>query len=492
MLADPVDEVAGLGVGEAPRGGSHFLHPGKEGLLLVPDCLGSGVRGRRTGAGLGGGVDGGNLVRFFRFALFVGVLGALVVRARGAREQAGVPERAAPVGVGCLAGHRPLPMPLDGRAVPLERDGECFDGREQLLLQPHHEQSGCRPRACRPVLEAFLPQTTVLVEEAGEGKLRRILGQAVDPNGLHLPLREAALDFADVLLDAPDHHCFERALSPDRHPPGKAVRIEELQQGGEAVRVAVVGRRGEEQTVLETPPEIADRTRELRLDSVPPAARRGRVVGFVQDQQAPREPLAQPLTHGVGVGRVDEQVVRYEKAAVGAPRVDSETPFLPDACEVRTVEDHEEEAEAFLHLSLPLLQHGRGRDDRDRPRLLSKQQLAGDETRFDGLAEAGVVGDEEVDARHSERLSERLHLVGVNLDARPERRLEEVRIGRGDAVPAQGVQEGAEVAWWVEAPGADGAPRFLLEDPAVDLEVPVDLQGLPLGIVVRAREADAR
>ena len=36
------------------------------------------------------------------------------------------------------------------------------------------------------------------------------------------------------------------------------------------------------------------------------------------------------------------------------------------------------------------------------------------------------------------------------------------------------------------------APRLLLEDAAVDLEVPVDLQGLPLGVVVGAREADAR
>ena len=54
------------------------------------------------------------------------------------------------------------------------------------------------------------------------------------------------------------------------------------------------------------------------------------------------------------------------------------------------------------------------------------------------------------------------------------------------------LREGAEVAGRVEALGTDGAPRFLLEDPAVDLEVPVDLQGLPLGVVVRAREADAR
>ena len=109
---------------------------------------------------------------------------------------------------------------------------------------------------------------------------------------------------------------------------------------------------------------------------------------------------------------------------------------------------------------------------------------------LDGLAEAGVVGDEEMDAGHPERLAERLHLVGVDLDAGAERRLEEVRIGGGDAVPAKGVEERTEIAGRVEAPGADGAPRLLIEDAAVDLEVPPDLQRLPLGVVVGAREAD--
>ena len=90
------------------------------------------------------------------------------------------------------------------------------------------------------------------------------------------------------------------------------------------------------------------------------------------------------------------------------------------------------------------------------------------------------------------RLAQRLHLVGVDPDAGAKRRLEEVGIGGGDAAPAQGVQEGAEVAGCIEAPRPDGAPCFLLQDAAVDLEVPVDLQGLPLGIVVGAREADAR
>ena len=176
----------------------------------------------------------------------------------------------------------------------------------------------------------------------------------------------------------------------------------------------------------------------------------------------------------------------------GAPRVDPESPLLANPSEIRAVEDYEYEAEALLHLSLPLLQHGRGRRHHDRLCLLAKQQLTSNETGLDGFAEARVVGDEEIHARQAQRLAQRFHLVGVDLDAGSKRRLEEIRIGGGDAAPAQGVQEGAEVAGRVETPGADGAPRFLLQNAAVDLEIPIDLQGLPLGVVVGAREADAR
>ena len=208
--------------------------------------------------------------------------------------------------------------------------------------------------------------------------------------------------------------------------------------------MAVVGRGGQEQAVLETPPEIADGAGELRLDAVAPAARRRGVMRLVQDQQTARLHLAEPLAHGVRVGRVDEKVVRDEKATVGAPRVDPEAPLLANPRKIRAVENHEDEAEAFLHLRLPLLQHRRGRGDHDRFRLLAKQQLARDEAGLDGLPETRVVGDEEVHSRQAERLAQRLHLIGVDLDAGAKRRLEEVRIGGGDAVPAERMQERAE------------------------------------------------
>ncbi len=89
-------------------------------------------------------------------------------------------------------------------------------------------------------------------------------------------------------------------------------------------------------------------------------------------------------------------------------------------------------------------------------------------------------------------VAEWLHLVRVELDAGAKRRLEEVRIGRGDAVPAQRVQEGAEAARRVEALGGELGPAGLLQDAAVDLAVPEDLDLLALGVVLGAGEADDR
>ena len=136
------------------------------------------------------------------------------------------------------------------------------------------------------------------------------------------------------------------------------------------------------------------------------------------------------------------------------------TPKPPVAAHLRqvgAVQDHEQETEALLHLPLPLLQHGGGGGDDHGAYFLAQQQLAGDKSSLDGLAEAGVVGDEQVHARQAQRLAQRLHLVGVDLDAGTEGRLEQVRIGGRDAIPAQRVQERAEVARRVEAPGAEVA-----------------------------------
>ena len=421
MVVDPADQRAGLGVRPSAGGRRHLLHPVKQVLFGSPQRLGIRALGRHA---LGSGIDGRDLGRLFRLVLLVRVLRAIVVGVGGHGEQGG--------GLGCeriaaggrrlaIAGREPFPLLAGCLAMARQRNGERLDRRQELLLQPDHQQSGRGSGARRDVSEPGLPDAAILVEQPRQHEFRRYVRQAVDHDRAHLPLRKPALQFTDVLLDAADHDVFQSVFAAYRHATSEAVRVEQLQQGGEAVGVAVVRGGGQKQAVLEAPAQVADGAGELGLDAVAAAARRRRVVGLVQDQQTARRQVAKPLAHGIGIGGVDEEVVRDQEPAVRAPRVDAEAPVAADLSQVGTVQDHEQETEALLHLPLPLFQHGRGGGDDHGTCFLAQQQLAGDEAGLDGLAEAGVVGDEQVHPREAKRLAQRLHLVGIDLDAGPKR-----------------------------------------------------------------------
>lgn len=163
--------------------------------------------------------------------------------------------------------------------------------------------------------------------------------------------------------------------------------------------------------------------------------------------------------------------------------------FTPNPRQVGTIEDLEPEAKALLELGLPLFENRRRRADDDRFRLLAQQQLAGNQARFDRLAEASVVGDEQTDAREPQRLAKGLHLISVNLDPGTERGLEQRRVGGRDAVPTQRVEEGCELARSIEALGGEVAPALFHEDTTVQLVVPKHVKGLALGVVVGAGQA---
>ena len=215
------------------------------------------------------------------------------------------------------------------------------------------------------------------------------------------------------------------------------------------------------------------------------------MVRLVEDQQAAGEAVAEPLPHRLGVGVAHEQVVGDEEAAVGPPGVHAVAPVEAHPGEVAAVEDLEAEAEALLHLGPPLFEDRGGRGDHDGPHLLAQQEFAGDEARLDGLPEPGVVGDEEPHTGHRHRHSERLHLVGIQLDPGPEGGLEQPGIGRRDRVPAERVHVGGEPARGVKTARPERRPRFGFQDAAVRLAVPEDFEFLALGVVVRAGQGDA-
>ena len=191
------------------------------------------------------------------------------------------------------------------------------------------------------------------------------------------PLGEPAGDGPEVFLEPADHHVFEELLGPDGHAPAESLRVEDFQQGGEAVGVAVVGRGREEQPVLEPPGQVADGPGDLRVDGVFRAARRGGVVGLVEDEQRAGAEVAQPVAQRGRIGLVDQQPVRDEEARVGRPGIDAVAPLLPDPGDVVLVEDLEDQAEAVLQLLLPLEEHRRRAGDDDVLDLLAEQAVRG-------------------------------------------------------------------------------------------------------------------
>ena len=68
--------------------------------------------------------------------------------------------------------------------------------------------------------------------------------------------------------------------------------------------------------------------------------------------------------------------------------------------------------------------------------------------------------------------------------------MEDPGIGGSDAIPAQRMDEGAEVAGIVEAVFANGLPGLSVQDFGRKLQFPYDFEGLALGVVVKAGKTD--
>ena len=94
---------------------------------------------------------------------------------------------------------------------------------------------------------------------------------------------------ADVSLEPADHDRAELLDAADRDAAGEALGVEDLQKGGEAVAMAVVGGRREEQAIFEARSDaVADDAGDLRVDGVAAVGCGGGWgdgVGLVEDQQ---------------------------------------------------------------------------------------------------------------------------------------------------------------------------------------------------------------
>ena len=313
---------------------------------------------------------------------------------------------AEPVRVACRQG---------GIEVALQSLGEGPGAGQETLL----EQQGGDVKAA-PSLGA--PGATQQQIQLGVSALL-IIGGLVRK---HLDPALTEVLVGDLRLEAPHGH-FLQGGGVDARAAGEAARVDHLQQGGEGLGVAVVGRGGQEQAVLALVRQAPKGAGALRVHGVAPPApggrgcRRGHVVGLVDDEHVEgvatgrcravglRQDLAQePLgTHARQPGHGDDdarvQPQRVGRQAVGAP-------VSGHSCGVH---DDEVQAELLAHLVAPLQRQARRAHDDDRAGPVAQEELLNDQARLNGLAQADVVGQQKVSARGRERSAQWLKLVGL-------------------------------------------------------------------------------
>ena len=88
------------------------------------------------------------------------------------------------------------------------------------------------------------------------------------------------------------------------------------------------------------------------------------------------------------------------------------------------------------------------------------------------------------------RLAQRQKLIGIEPDARPKRRLQQIPVGGGRGSPSYRAKMGGQHFRPVGEPGADIPPSVLIEHDGADFGVPEDFQPLTLSIVGDAREIE--
>lgn len=220
--------------------------------------------------------------------------------------------------------------------------------------------------------------------------------------------------------------------------------------------MAVVGRGAEEQAVLELGRQQAQHAAQIAVV----AERRGhQVVAFIDDEQIPgqvRRTFRRPAG-GQELGEnilLPQVVIGGDDAAEGTPGVRVHAKAAVQRVGLGPVHEVERQGELLPHLVAPLETERRRGQDQDALDPPPQEELAQDQTRLDGLAEADVIGDQEIDPGHLKGLQERNELEVLDLNCTVKRagdrqaveRAAAVRIeeGRGRG-PARGPKQSIKV-----------------------------------------------
>ncbi len=304
----------------------------------------------------------------------------------------------------------------------------------------------------------------------------------------------AAVGADDRGLEPPDDHFLLRRRG-GRHAAGEAGRVEDLQQRGERLGVAVVRGGRQEQAVREMAGQGAHGPGLLGVHRV--ALLRGGggdVVGLVEDEQIEEragrvfgaaQELAEQKPLGLGAAQPRE---RDDGVPVDLEGVGAVAALAAQIGVGLGVDDGEAQAEQVEHLALPFGGEPGGADDHDAFGAVAQDQLAGHEPGFDGLPQAHVVGQQLVDPGGGEGAPHRFELVELDVGARAERRLEGAGVGAGERGPAHGVEEGGELAGLVEGALADLGQARGGQEAAARFEFPDEAEGLAERVVGEAAQ----
>ena len=174
------------------------------------------------------------------------------------------------------------------------------------------------------------------------------------------------------------------------------------------------------------------------------------------------------------------------RCETSSPRINAKAAFAANLGHVLPVQDFKPKPKPPFQLLLPLLKHGRWAGHDDFSNFLAEQQLAGNESGLNGLAESDVVGDKEVYAGQPQCFAKRFKLVVLNADTCSKGSLQQGRVSRCDTIPAKGVYVCSEERRIVEFTSTKAVPAVRFVCSGIRLNIPEDIESLPLRVVIDA------
>ena len=130
---------------------------------------------------------------------------------------------------------------------------------------------------------------------------------------------------------------------------------------------------------------------DLRIDGILGLGCRGGHMGLIEDQQAAREEVPEPIAQTDLVVLVAKQRMANQKLAMGCPGVYAEASFASAGIDIGFVHYDKCKAKPLGQLIAPLEQDRRGTCDHNPLDTLSEEQLLEHKAGFDGFDEADVV-----------------------------------------------------------------------------------------------------